>query len=97
VRHDRDVSVRLLYLVFCRILEWLALLGRSRAALQAELLVLRHENAILRRGGKRARLNWADRVVLAALIRRLPRALRAHRLVSLWGSKTFLTWSGLLV
>ena len=76
------MSLRLLYLIFARLCSWLALLGRSSASKDAELLVLRHEVAVLRRAYPRPRLDWADRAVLAALIRLLPARLRAHRLVT---------------
>jgi hypothetical protein len=74
------VSLRLLYLVFLRLLNLLVLLGRSSASKDIELLVLRHEVAVLRRANPRPRLDWADRAVFAALVRRLPQMLRGHRL-----------------
>ena len=67
------VSLRLLYLIFIRVCSWLVLLGRSTASKDAELLVLRHEVAVPGRAHSRPRLDWADRAVLAALIRVLPR------------------------
>jgi len=60
---------------------WLVLPGRSSAPEKAELLVLRHEVAVLHSATPRPRLDWAGRAVISALIRLLPRRLQAHRLI----------------
>ena len=87
------MSLLLLHLIFIRVCGWLVLLGRSSASKNAELLVLRHEVAVLRRTKPRPGLDWADRAVLTALIRHLPRRLRAHRLVT---PGTVLQWRHLV-
>ena len=69
-------------IIFIRVCGWLALLGFSSASKNAELLVLRHEVAVLRRTHPRPRLDWADGAILATLIRLLPARLRRHRLVT---------------
>jgi putative transposase len=76
------MSLRLLYLIFVRLCGWLVLPGRSTASKDIELLVLRHEIAVLRRTKPKPRLDWADRAILAALTRLLPRTVRVHRLVT---------------
>jgi putative transposase len=88
------VSLRLLYLIFDRLFHWLTLLGRTSSAKDVELLVLRHEVAVLRRINPKPRLDWADRAVFAALIRRLPASVRGHRLIT---PATVLRWHRRLV
>src|SRR3954453_22973212 len=88
------VSLRLLYLIFLQMLRLLLLLGRTTSTKDVELLVLRHEVAVLRRTNPKPRLDWADRAVFAALTRRLPTRLRNHRLITLG---TILRWHRRLV
>jgi putative transposase len=88
------VLFRLVYLAVSRSFAWLALLARSDASEDLEILVLRHEIAVLRRQAASPKPDWADRGVLAALARLLPGHLRAHRIVT---PGTLLAWHRRLV
>jgi putative transposase len=83
------MAVRLLYLVFRQVMAWFGLLARSSRSKNAEILVLRHEVAVLRRQVRRPRLSWADRAVVAALTRLLSPAGQLHRIVT---PATLLRW-----
>jgi len=72
------------------------LLARSDRAKDAEILILRHQVAVLQRQVKNPRLSWADRAVLAALARLLPGShLRQVRLII--SPRTLLRWHADLV
>src|SRR5512135_2196504 len=77
-----------------RLFGWVVLLARSDASKDVEILALRHELAVLRRQVARPQPDWADRAVIAALTRRLPRCLRLHRIVT---PATLLAWHRRLI
>jgi putative transposase len=67
------VLLKIIYLLIRRLLGLAVLVFRKDLAKDAELLVLRHENAVLRRHDGRVRYEWADRVWFAALAWLIPR------------------------
>ncbi|MFE7213962.1 IS3 family transposase [Streptomyces sp. NPDC057611] len=84
----------MLHLIATRIFTWLVLLSRTSAAKEAEILILRHEVAVLRRQVAAPKPTWPDRALLAALARLPPRTLRQHRIVS---PRSLLAWHQRLI
>ena len=88
--------LRLAYLVVLRVFGWLALLARSDRAKDTEILILRHQVAVLQRQVKTPRLSWADRAVMAALARLLPRG-QLGQLRLIISPRTLLRWHACIV
>lgn len=88
------MSLCLFYLIFLQVVGLLVLLTRSSASKDIELLVLRHEVAVLHRANPKPRLDWAHRAVFAGFVRKLPPILRGHRLVT---PGTILRWHRRLI
>jgi putative transposase len=88
------VALQLIYLVFSKLVSWMVLRTRSDTAKEIEILVLRHQLAVLQRRSPRPRLSWPDRAVLAALTRLLPTRRRLGLLVT---PATILRWHQRLV
>ena len=88
------MALRLIYQMFSTLLGWLVLRARSNTSKEIEILVLRHQLAVLRRGTRRPRLSWADRALIAALTRLLPTPRRLGLLVT---PATILRWHRELV
>ena len=82
------MSLRFAYLAVLCVLGWLALLTQSDHAKGAEILILRHQVAVLQRQVKTPRLSWADRAVLAALAVICPRASRRRVRLSVSGGES---------
>jgi putative transposase len=88
------VLLKLAYLLLCRSVQLLTLLARGDAAKDLEILVLRHQLTVLRRNTPRPRLEPADRALLAAISRALPRARWSCFIVK---PETLLRWHRQLV
>ena len=95
------MCLRFVFLLITRMTSWLRLSRREEAWKTAEILILRHQLAVLQwRQPRRPNLDWADRALLATLLAVIPKARRQalRLLVTLWGSRTrplVLTWASM--
>ena len=71
------MCLRFMFLLTTRLAAWLRLARREETWKTAEILILRHQLAVLqRRQPRRPNLDWADRALLAALLTVIPKAQR---------------------
>jgi putative transposase len=66
------MALRPIYHMFSKLLGWMVLRGSSDMTKEIEILVLRRQPALLRRGTPRPRMNGTDRALIAAPTRLLP-------------------------
>src|SRR6187397_3090981 len=93
-RHDPLMALRLIYQMFSKLLGWIVLRTRSDTTKEIEILVLRHQLAVLQRRTPRTRISWPDRALIAALTRVVPTRRRLGFLVT---PATILRWHQRLV
>ena len=93
-QHDQPVALMLIYRMFTKLLSWMALCARSDTAKEIEILVPRHQLAVLQRRTPRPRMSWTDRALIAALTRLLPVRRRLGLLVT---PATILRWHRQLI
>jgi putative transposase len=86
------MCLRFMFLLAARVAAWLRLSQQEEAWKTAEILILRHQLAILqRRQPRRPKLNWADQALIATLLGVMPRT-RRRRLRLLVTPDTILRW-----
>ena len=93
VEHDQPVALTPTYRISTKLLSLMVLRARSDTTKDIEILVLRHQLAVLQRRTPRPRLQWIDRAVIAGLARMLPARSRVGLLVT----ATILRWHRQLI
>ena len=88
------MALRLIYQMFSKLLGWIVLRNRSDTTTEIEILVLRHQLAVLQRRTPRPRMSWTDRALIAVFTRLLPVRRRLGLLVT---PATILRWHRQLI